>query len=99
MRCGGLVACSSARTGRASRRDETMKPPAVNLKEHLEDVELVAWRGLKIDVWYLYDKLTALGWKVDTEESNLMNGMSKTWRAEGIKVWLHLESFVCAPPD
>lgn len=76
-----------------------MKPPAVKLEEHLDDVELVAWRGLKIDVWHLYDKLTALGWKVDTEESNLMVAMSKTWRAEGIKVWIRLEKFVCAPPD
>lgn len=28
-----------------------------------------------------------------------MTAMSKMWRAEGIKVWLHLEKFVCAPPD
>lgn len=76
-----------------------MKPPAIKLEEHMDDVELVAWRGLAIDVWHLYDKLTALGWKVDTEESNLMTAMSKTWRAEGIKVWLHLAKFVCAPPD
>lgn len=72
--------------------------PSVKLEEHLDDVAFVAWRGLKIDVWHLYDQLTGLGWKVDTEESNLMIAMSKTWRAEGIKVWLRLQKFVCAPP-
>lgn len=76
-----------------------MKPPALNLKSHLDEVELVAWRGLEIDVWHLYETLTALGWKVDTEESNLMKGMSKTWRARGIKVWINLQKHVCAPPD
>jgi hypothetical protein len=76
-----------------------MKPPAVRLEDHLDDREFTGWRGRRIDVWHLYEKLTALGWKVDTEESNLMAAMSRTWRAEGIKVWLRLENFVCAPPD
>jgi hypothetical protein len=65
----------------------------------MDDVELVVFRGLRINVWHLYDTLTALGWKVDTKESNLMVAMSRTWRAEGIKVWLHLAGFVCAPPE
>lgn len=81
-----------------SADDEKPKPPPVNLEEHLDDIEFVAWRGLKIDVWHLYETLTALGWKVDTEESNLMVAMGRTWRKEGIKVWIHLEKFVCAPP-
>lgn len=76
-----------------------MSPLAVRLEDHLDDVEFTAWRGLKIRVWKLYTTLTALGWKVDTEESNLMAAMSKTWRAEGVKVWLSLANFVCAPPD
>ena len=71
---------------------------AVDLEAHLDEAEFTAWRGLKIDVWRLYDRLTNRGWKIDTEESNLMLAMSKTWRAEGIKVWLHLAKFVCAPP-
>ncbi len=75
------------------------RPPTITLEEHLDDVEFVAWRGQRIDVWHLYETLTACGWKVDTEESNLMVAMSRTWRAEGIKVWLHLEQFVCAPPS
>ena len=77
----------------------SMKPPAVDLQEHLDDVEFVAWRGQTIDVWHLYDTLTALDWKVDTEESNLMVSMSRVWRAEGIKVLVILRQFVCAPPD
>lgn len=28
-----------------------------------------------------------------------MTAMSRTWRAEGIKVWVELQQFVCAPPD
>jgi hypothetical protein len=75
-----------------------MKPPSVPLDRHLDDLEILAWRDLTIDVERLYDRLTARGWKVDTEESNLMVAMSKTWRDRGIKVWLHLKKFVCAPP-
>ncbi|MEO5730677.1 MAG: hypothetical protein ABI134_27030 [Byssovorax sp.] len=76
-----------------------MRPPAVDLPAHLDTVEFTGWHGQRIDVWHLYDTLTQRGWKVDTEESNLMNAMSMTWREEGIKVWIHLEKFVCAPPD
>jgi len=76
-----------------------MKPPAIDLTQHMNDLELDFWRGRRVDVGGLYDELTTLGWKIDTEESNLMAAMSRTWRAEGIKVWLRLESSVCAPPD
>ncbi|MDP2341494.1 MAG: hypothetical protein Q8O67_11070 [Deltaproteobacteria bacterium] len=76
-----------------------MKPSPIDLACHLDDQELVFWRGRRIDVWKLYDTLTGLGWKVDTEESNLMNAMSRTWRNDGIKVWITLQEFVCAPPD
>ncbi len=76
-----------------------LKPPPIDLEAHLDTVEFTGWRGLRIDVGRLYDTLTPLGWKVDIEESNLMNAMSRTWRQEGIKVWVHLEGFVCAPPD
>lgn len=51
-----------------------------------------------VDVEELYVSLTTLGWKIDTEESNLMRALSKTWREAGIKVWLSLKRFVCAPP-
>ncbi len=71
-----------------------MHPPAVDPST----VELTGWPGQKIIVERLYDTLTQRGWKVDTEESNLMVAMSKTWREEGIKVWLHLGEFTCAPP-
>lgn len=54
--------------------------------------------GLEIDVGEVYDRLTGFGWKIDTEESNLMQGFSRTFRAEGIKLWLFLDEFVCAPP-
>ncbi|MFV8756161.1 hypothetical protein ACNOYE_36895 [Nannocystaceae bacterium ST9] len=75
-----------------------MAPPAIDPLTRLDTVEFTDWRGLEIDVERAYALLTARGWKVDTEESNLMNAMSRTWRAEGIKVWLTLEEFVCAPP-
>ena len=75
-----------------------MNAPPVRLEDHLDDVEFTAWRGVRVHVWKLYGVLTGLGWKVDTEESNLMTAMSKTWRAEGVKVWLSLADFVCAPP-
>ncbi len=76
-----------------------MKPPSVDLASHLGDVALTFWRGRRVEVWRLYETLTQLGWKVDTEQSSLMVAMSRTWRAEGIKVWLRLEKPVCAPPD
>ncbi len=76
-----------------------MKHLGIDLTQHMDEVELCCWRGRPIDVWKLYAELTQLGWKVDTEESNLMVAMSRTWRAEGIKVWLRLQNFVCAPPD
>jgi len=76
-----------------------VKPPPIDLDHHRDDVELTFWRGLRVNVSTLYDTLTELGWKVDTEESNLMTAMSRTWRAEGIKVWVDLQEFVCAPPD
>lgn len=76
-----------------------MRPPPIDLLAHRDTIELTAWRGLRIDVDHLYHTLTAQGWKVDTEESNLMVAMSKTWRDPGIKVWVRLEKFVCAPPD
>ncbi|MEZ4301102.1 MAG: hypothetical protein R3B70_39565 [Polyangiaceae bacterium] len=75
-----------------------MSAPELDLAAHLDDLEFVAWRGLRIDVEHLYFTLTPLGWKVDTEESNLMKSMSRTYRDEGIKVWLDLQKFVCAPP-
>ncbi|MDP2345750.1 MAG: hypothetical protein Q8O67_32705 [Deltaproteobacteria bacterium] len=88
-----------------------MKPSPIDLALLRDDEELVFWRGRRIDVqhrgplrrsepvWKLYHTLTRLGWKVDTEESNLMNAMSRTWRGDGIKVWIALQEFVCAPPD
>lgn len=54
--------------------------------------------GRTVDVEHAYAVLTARGWKIDTEESNLMQGFSRTWRAHGIKVWVFLDAFVCAPP-
>lgn len=76
-----------------------MRPPPIDPLAHRDALEITAWQGLRIDVGHLYDTLTGLGWKVDTEESNLMNAMSKTWREAGIKVWVRLAEFVCAPPD
>lgn len=76
-----------------------MRTPLVDLVAHLDTVEITAWKGLRISVDRLYRSLTAHDWKVDIEESNLMTAMSKTWREAGIKVWIHLEQFVCAPPD
>jgi hypothetical protein len=75
-----------------------MRLTAVDLPTHLDTIEFTGWLGQKIDVAHLYHTLTARGWKVDTEESNLMVAMSRTWREEGIKVWLHLDEVVCAPP-
>jgi hypothetical protein len=60
--------------------------------------QISEWRGIIVDVERLYALLTECGWKVDTEESNLMIAFSKTWRFEGIKVWVYLKDFVCAPP-
>ena len=76
-----------------------MKPAPIDLERHHSDVELTFWRGRRVNVWKLYDTLTGLGWKVDTEDSNLMRAMSRTWRSAGIKVWVELQKFVCAPPD
>ena len=76
-----------------------MRPPTIDLSAHRDTVEFTGWRGQRIDVGHLYDVLTQRGWKVDTEESNLMTAMSRTWREHGIKVWAHLAKFVCAPPD
>lgn len=73
--------------------------PPVNLDEHLDADAFTAWRGEVVDVDRLYTTLTELGWKVDREESNLMHGMSRVWRDAGVKVWLWLDGFVCAPPD
>ncbi len=75
------------------------KPPSIRLDDHLDDETFTAWRGLRVDVSTLYATLTELGWKIDTEESDLMHGMSKVWRDSGIKVWLWLENFVSTPPD
>ncbi len=61
-----------------------------------DDVECFV--GREIDVGDVYERLTAQGWKIDTEESNLMQGFSRTFRSEGIKVWVFLDAFVCAPP-
>ena len=76
-----------------------MKLPQIDLKAHQKTVEFTDWKGRRIDVGRLYHALTAKGWKIDTEESNLMQSMSKTWRSAGIKVWLTLEQSVSAPPD
>jgi hypothetical protein len=78
--------------------DHASTPPAIDLAAHRDTVELTGWPGAPIDVCHLYDTLTARGWKVDREESNLMTAMSRTWRDEGIKVWIDLEEFTCAPP-
>jgi hypothetical protein len=76
-----------------------MRPPPIDLLANPDALEITAWQGLRISVDHLYATLTNRGWKLDTEESNLMNGMSKTWREAGFKVWVWLENFVCAPPD
>jgi hypothetical protein len=76
-----------------------MRPPPIDPLAHRDALEITAWQGLRISADRLYHTLTGLGWKVDTEESNLMNALSKTWREPGIKVWVRLASFVCAPPD
>jgi hypothetical protein len=75
-----------------------MSPPAVDLAAHRDTIELTGWPGEKVDVEHLYHALVERGWKVDREESNLVNAFSKTWREAGIKVWIHLEEFACAPP-
>ena len=74
------------------------RPPAVDLVAHRDTVEFTGWPGAKISVEHIYYSLTQRGWKLDREESNLMRALSKTWRDEGIKVWLTLGAFCCAPP-
>lgn len=76
-----------------------MRPPPIDPLVHRDALEVTAWQGLRIDVDHLYATLTGVGWKVDTEESNLMSAMSKTWREAGIKVWARLAGCACAPPD
>jgi hypothetical protein len=75
-----------------------VRPPAIDPTTRLDTVEFTEWRNLPIDVEHAWAVLTSRGWKVDTEESNLMVAFSRTWRAEGIKVWVRLREFVCAPP-
>lgn len=54
--------------------------------------------GREVDVGEVFERLTARGWKIDTEESNLLHGFSRTFMAAGIKVWVFLDEFACAPP-
>jgi hypothetical protein len=74
-----------------------MRIPAPTIPRS-EDTLLTDWSPQLIDVWHLTEGLIAAGWKVDTEDSDLMQGLSKTWRTEGLKAWLFLNRFVCAPP-
>jgi len=55
--------------------------------------------GRTADVEHAYAALTERGWKIDTEESNLLQGFSRTWRDHGLKVWVFLEDYACAPPS
>ena len=71
----------------------------LELTPHLSDTVCAPWRADPVEVWHLYDALTQRGWKIDTEESNLMHGLSRTWPEHGVKVWIYLKKFVCAPPD
>lgn len=60
---------------------------------------LAEFIGATIDVERTYDTLTRRGWKIDTEESNLLQGFSRTWRDHGVKVWVFLADYACAPPS
>ncbi len=73
--------------------------PAATLDDHLDADAFTGWKGEVVDVTRMYETLTELGWKVDREESNLMCGMSRVWRDAGVKAWLWLNAYACAPPD
>ena len=55
--------------------------------------------GRTADVEHAYAALTQRGWKIDNEESNLLQGFSRTWREHGVKVWVFLNEYACAPPS
>ena len=76
-----------------------MALPPFDPDAQLDADSITPWPGLVVSADLLYDGLTARGWKLDREESNLLNGFSKTWRDYGLKVWVRLEKFVCAPPN
>jgi len=71
---------------------------SINLFADPHTTHFEQWGAQLIDVWRLTEALLQQGWKVDTEESDIMQALSKTWRREGVKVWLVLASSVCAPP-
>lgn len=76
-----------------------MPLPPFDPDAHLDADHVTPWPGLQVNVDLLYDGLTARGWKIDHEDSNLLVAFSKTWRAQGVKVWVNLAGFVCAPPN
>ena len=76
-----------------------MSLPDLRLDDYADRTTCDAWRGVRVDVGRLYDVLTGRGWKIDREESNLMVSLCRTWREHGVKVYLLLAAFVCAPPD
>lgn len=72
---------------------------AIDLLSRPERTHVEAWGAQQVDVGHLAQVLIARGWKVDTEDSDILQALSRTWRAEGVKVWLALETAACAPPD
>ena len=76
-----------------------MHDAPIDLTPYMNQHACAPWDGdAPVQVEHLYDALTRQGWKIDREESNLMVALSRTWRAHGVKVWLRLQEFVCAPP-
>ncbi len=56
--------------------------------------------GKKVDAYHYFDTLTKLlGWKYDTEESDLFDRLSKTFWREGFKVFLVFDKYCCIPPQ
>lgn len=56
------------------------------------------YTGKLIDAESYYYTLTEMGWKYDTEESNLFIALTKTFWKENMKVCLALQDWCCVPP-
>jgi hypothetical protein len=54
--------------------------------------------GRVVEVEVFFHQLIYSGWKYDAEESDLFHLLSRTFRAEGIKVSAVLPQFCCVPP-
>ncbi len=72
---------------------------SIDLCAFPERIHVGTWGARRVEVSRLVHVLIERGWKVDTEESDILQALSRTWRAEGVKVWLALETAACAPPD